>query len=229
MNELLLLGFIFVDLILLLILLRLFGKIGVMLFYVLNVILSQIIIKMQIEIFGFTMILGSALFSMLFISSDVISEHYGRNDAYKMIKLGVISLLFFLFVVQMTLLFVPSSSNTVFESFKNLFSGQWRIIFADIIISYFVFQIFNAWFFNKLRKITKEKYLWLRTNLSAWICHTFVAVLFFQAAFAGVIPQNILWQIIIVGLIVKIILVVVETPVIYLSYKFLPKEENKNK
>lgn len=184
---------------------------------------------MQIDIFGFTMILGSALFSMLFLATDIITEHYGKKEAYTAIKLGTIALLFFLFVIKISTLFVPSGTNTIFDSFNALFSGQWRIIFADIVISYFVFQMFNVWLFNKIKQLTKNKHIWLRTNVAAWTCNILVAILFFQAAFAGVLPQNILWQLILVGLVVKLFIVVLETPVIYLSYKFLPKNELNKK
>jgi hypothetical protein len=52
-----------------------------------------------------------------------------------------------------------------------------------------------------------------------------VAILFFQAAFAGSIPQDTLWQMIWAGLAIKLVVGVLEVPFLYWSYRFLPKRE----
>ncbi|MBC8500945.1 MAG: queuosine precursor transporter [DPANN group archaeon] len=225
MNEILFFVFIFIDLFLALLFLRFFGKRGVMVFYVAHIIMSQITVKMQINLFGFTTIFGSMLFAVLFLCTDIITEHFGKKEGYRTVTLGVASLLFFIFVIQAATIFVPSETNTVFDSFKNLFSNQWRVVFADIIISYLILQKFDVWLFHKINEWTKGKHLWLRNNLSTWTSQTLTAIFFFQAAFFGIIPQAILWQIILTGLAMKLLIALLDTPFVYLSYKFLPKKK----
>lgn len=223
MNELYFILFIIIDMFIVLLFLKLWGKAGIIACYVAHIILSQVTVQMQITLFSFTTIFGSMLFAILFLCTDILTEHYGPKIAYKTIMMGAGVLLFFIFVIQAALLFVPSSTNTVFSSFTALFSNQWRIVIADLLISYLIFQLLNVHIFHKIRILTKNKFLWLRSNAATMICQIFVAVLFFQIAFYGIIPQPILWQIIIVGLIMKLIITIFETPYIYLSYKFLPK------
>jgi len=222
LNEALFFGFVILDLFLALIFLKIWGKTGIVVFYVIHIIMSQVTVKMQITLFGFTTIFGSILFAVLFLCTDIITEHFGKEEGYKTVNIGVASLIFFILVVQTALLFIPSSTNQVIGSFKNLFVDQWRIVISDIVISYLLIQKFDVWFFHKIAEWTKNKYLWLRNNLSTWTSQTITAILFFQAAFAGTIPQSILWQIIFVGLVMKLIVALFDTPYIYLSYWFLP-------
>lgn len=227
MNELMFVGFVIIDLLLLLLFLKLWGKTGVVVFYVANLIMSQITVKMQVTLFGFTTIFGSMMFSVLFLSTDILTEHYGTKAGYDAVKMGVVSLLFFIFVVQAALLFTPAETNNVLGAFRTLFENQWRVVFADIIISYALLQSFDIWFFNRISQWTKKKYLWIRNNLSTVTTQALTAVLFFQAAFYGIIPQPILWQIILTGLMMKVIIAFFDTPFMYLSYKFLPKGYKK--
>lgn len=225
MNEIFFLGFILFDLFAALLCLRFFGKSGIVIFYITHVIMSQVTVKMQIDLLGFTTIFGSVLYAVLFLATDVMTEHYGKEEGYKLVNLGVLSLGVFIFIVQAAGIFAPSTTNTAYSSFRNLFDSQWRVVGADVVVSYFIFQRFSVWIFQKLSEWTNGKHLWLRNNLSTWISETLTAIIFFQIAFIGQIPQNILWQIIIVGLGMKLFVALLETPFMYLSYRFLPKEK----
>jgi hypothetical protein len=168
------------------------------------------------------------LFAVLFLCTDLIAEHYGKKDGYTAVTLGAISLILFLFVIQTAMMFTPSATSGVTEAFISLFNGQLRITLADLVISYLLFQFFDVWFFHKIRGWTNGSKLWLRNIGSTWVSQTFIAILFFQAAFAGVIEQNILWQIILAGLAMKLFVALLDTPYIYLSKKFLPSDHTKS-
>lgn len=193
--------------------------------YVAHILLSQITVQMQISLFGFTTIFGSMLFAVLFLCTDILNEHYGKEEAYRAVLIGAGVLIFFLFVIQTAMLFQPTQTNTVYGAFSTLFSNQWRIVLADLFVSYLIFQLFNIALYDRISKWTKRKFLWMRVNVSTIITQILIAVIFFQIAFFGSLPQSIIWQIIIVGLVMKILITLLETPFMYLSYKFLPKEK----
>jgi len=229
MNELLFIGFILIDMILMLLTLKFFGKNGLITFYVAHVLLVQMTIKLQVDLFGFTAVIGSMLFAVLFATTDILTEHYGKKSGYKAVLLGALNLGIFILVVNISNMFVPSTTDSNKEVFAELFAGQWRISLSDLIISFLIFQSFDVWFFHKIEEWTKGKYLWLRNNGSTIISQTLVAILFFHFAFAGVIEQAVLWQIIWAGLIMKIFIALIDTPFLYLSYKFLPKGTKKHR
>lgn len=224
MNELIFLAFVLVDMFLALLMMKYFSKWGLITFYVLHVIFVQFTIQMQVDLFGYTTIVGSMLFAVLFLCTDLISEHYGKKDGYTAVILGAVSLLLFLLVVNVAMLFTPSSTNTVSDAFSTLFSGQWRITISDLVISYLLFQTFDVWVFHKIKEATKGKYLWLRNNVSTWLSQTLVAITFFQAAFAGVLDQSVIWQLVFAGLAMKLFVALLDTPFMYISRYFLPKE-----
>jgi uncharacterized PurR-regulated membrane protein YhhQ (DUF165 family) len=57
------------------------------------------------------------------------------------------------------------------------------------------------------------------------VSQVLTAIFFYQFAFFGIIPQNKLWQIILAGLIIKLVITLFETPFLYLSCKIKPKNE----
>ena len=228
MNELLFLAFVLGDMTACLLMLRHFGKWGLITFYILHVIFVQLTILLQTDIFGITVAVGSMLFAVLFLCTDLISEHYGKKDGYTAVTLGAISLLLFLAVIQTSIQFVPSTTSSATATFISLFDGQLRVTLADLIISYCLFQFFDVWIFHKIREWTNGTKLWLRNILSTWVSQTFIAILFFQAAFAGTLEQSVLWQLILGGLAMKLLVALLDTPFMYISKKFLPKDYKSN-
>lgn len=224
-NELIFIVFILLDLFLALLSLKYFGKTGLIVFYVVHVVLVQITIQMQVDIFGYTAVVGSMLFAALFMSTDVLTEHYGKKEGYRAVLMGAGSLVLFLIVINVSMLFNPSDSNTIAPAFITLFGGQWRITISDLIISYLVFQSLDVWIYHKIYEWTGTKHLWLRNCGSTFISQTIIAITFFQAAFAGTIEQSVLWQIILAGLAIKLLIALMDTPFVYLSHKFLPKDK----
>lgn len=227
MLELLYLLIIIISLFSALFFLKLWGKNGLIIFYVVNIILSQLFVKLPIQIFGFTTIFGSIMFSVLFLSTDIITEHYGKKSGYQTVKIGVLTLIFFLIILQGALFFAPDSE--ILEAYKTLFGSQWRVVIADLLISYLIFQRLDITIYDKIHKLTGDKFLWLRNLGSTIISQTFTAILFFQIAFIGIIGQALLWEIIFTGLVMKIAISFLDTPFIYLSYKFLPANHKKDK
>lgn len=224
MNELLFLLLLLVDLSLVLVFFRLWGKTGIIVFYILHIFLSQITVKLHIGFFGLTVVFGSILYSVLFLCTDLLTEHYGKTEGYRAVLIGIASLLVFISIVQAASLFQPSGDASMITTFSQLFESQWRVVLADIVVSYLLLQSFDIWFFDRIRRWTKDRMLWLRNTLSTAVSQTITAILFFQLAFAGTLPQGVLWQIIFGGLAMKLIVGVLDTPFIYLSYRFRPKE-----
>jgi queuosine precursor transporter len=225
MTEILLLGFIVLDLAAVLLILRHFGKVGLFCFYIAHVILVQLTVQIQVDFFGYTVVVGSMLFAALFLITDVLTEHYGKKEGYIAVGLGASSLVLFLSVVGVTNLLIPDGAGGLQGAFVTLFDGQPRVTISDLIISYIVFQSFDVWLYHKIHTWTGNKHLWLRNCGSTFSSQILVAIIFFQVAFAGTIDQKTLWEMILAGLAMKLFVAVLDTPFMYWSYNFLPKRE----
>ena len=88
--------------------------------------------------------------------------------------------------------------------------------------SYAVSQHLDVWIFHKIKEKTKGKHLWLRNNVSTLISQFIDTLIFITIVFYGVCP---LWNAIFGQYIIKVIIALLDTPIVYLAVKFLNKEE----
>ena len=150
--------------------------------------------------------IGAYLYSITFPCTDVVAEVWGRKKAQLLVKLGLLCYL----VVMVLILFSVYHPPAAFwqqqdESFKSILGLAPRIQIGSIC-SYLFAQTYDVWAFHFLRNLTGGKYLWLRNNLSTATSQFFDTIIFGTIAFAGVVTNAELVQIIFGTYIVKLIL-----------------------
>lgn len=195
----------------------LFAVIGVF------ITLANIFVAKQILLFGLAATGGNVLYGCTFLITDLLSEHYSKEDARRAVMIGFFSAIIFLLMSQLIVSFQASGEDFVHDSMKNLFSLAPRIVAASMA-AYLVSQLHDIWAFNFLKNKTGGKYLWLRNNISTWVSQLMDSVIFTFIAFFGVFSGDILLQIIFTTYILKIIVALIDTPFIYFSYLIKPHE-----
>jgi len=120
--------------------------------------------------------------------------------------------------MQITLQFIPDESDFLSEHISAIFSVLPRIAFASLV-AYMISQSHDVWFFAKLKNKHKKKYLWLRNNLSTITSQLLDNVIFTLIAFVGVFSWEIIGQIFLTSLILKVIVAACDTPFVYLARK----------
>ena len=216
MNELLWLGFALLDLSLVLVIYRLFGKMGLFSLIVFNLLLCNIQVLKTVELFGMTTTLGNILYASVFLSTDLLSEFYGKKEAKKAVLLGFATLLMSVIYMQFALHFTPTPDDFAQPHLEALFSFLPRIALASLT-AYLVSQMHDVWAFHKIKEKTGGKYLWLRNNGSTLVSQMLDSVIFCVIAFYGVFPMDIFIEIIITTYVMKVIVSVLDTPFIYLA------------
>ncbi|XPV76294.1 MAG: queuosine precursor transporter [Desulfovibrio sp.] len=216
MNELLWLGFALLDLSLVLVIYRLFGKMGLFSLIVFNLLLCNIQVLKTVELFGMTTTLGNILYASVFLSTDLLSEFYGKKEAKKAVLLGFVTLLMSVVYMQFALHFTPTPDDFAQPHLEALFSFLPRIALASLT-AYLVSQTHDVWAYSYLKKKTGGKYLWLRNNGSTLVSQLLDSVIFCVIAFYGVFPTEVFIEIIITTYIMKVIVSVMDTPFIYLA------------
>lgn len=147
-------------------------------FFVTNAIVAELIGGKLIQFFGlFTQSLGIILWPIVFILTDLINEHFGKQGVRKLtfITVGLIIYTFILVTIGLNIKAVNFSPVND-ENFKIVF-GQSQWIMVGSIIAFLLSQLVDVSVFWLLRAKTGNKYIWLRatgSTLVSQLIDTFV-------------------------------------------------------
>ncbi|MBI3090152.1 MAG: queuosine precursor transporter [Candidatus Tectomicrobia bacterium] len=197
------------------------GKVWLTALVGVNIVLANIFVTKQIDIFGLQGTGGIVLYAAIFLSTDLLCEHYGEEEARDAVYVGFFCALLFLLTSQVLLLFTPAPRDQAHPAMQVLFGAQPRIIGASLL-AYLVSQLHDVWSFGLLRRLTQGRHPWLRNNGSTWVSQAIDTVLFNGLAFAGVFPARVVVQIIISSYILKIIVAIIDTPFFYAGFWLHP-------
>ncbi len=100
-----------------------------------------------------------------------------------------------------------------------------RIILGSLC-SYTVSQYHDIWAFHFWKKLTKNKFLWLRNNLSTITSQFIDTLIFVTIAFYGSVPNNILISMVIGQFLIKLLIAIVDTPIVYLLVFWLKRSKD---
>ncbi len=182
-----------------------------------SIVLANIFVTKQMKLFGLDATGGNILYASVFLATDLLSEHYSREDAKDAVKIGFLAALLYLISSQFVVHYVPSEYDIVQEGMRSIFAFAPRIIIASML-AYLVSQFHDIWAYHVIWKKTGPKLLWLRNNGSTWISQLIDSVIFSVVAFVGTFPFSVVFQIILSTYILKILVALLDTPFMYLSY-----------
>ncbi len=184
----------------------------------------------DIKIFGasiFEISVGILPYPITFLITDLISEIFGKRKANQVVIAGIFASFFSLAIVY-TASAVPATewspvSNSMFSDvFGNTIVAVFASMMAYLLAQFVDIQIYHFW-----KRVTKDKYLWLRNNFSTFssqFIDTFTVVLLLCAF--GEIPWELFYGLVISGFIFKIFIAFLDTPLLYLFVYLLRKRFN---
>ena len=196
-------------------------------------VLMNIFVLKQFNLFGLATAGGNALYGAVFLLTDMISEHYSKKDALQSIRMGFFVLILFVIATQVLLAYVPNEFDFAQDSMQTLFTVLPRVLIGSLC-AYFISQHIDIFLYEKIRTWTKGKYLFLRNNGSTLVSQ-FVDTIVMTAVgmtsfaflpFEGIIPVEAFWDIVIVAYVIKVIVALIDTPFLYLTYKIKPLDKN---
>lgn len=223
MNELLWLLFAVVDLCMVLVVFRYFGRTGLFALIVFNLLICNLQVMKTIELFGLTTTLGNILYASVFLSTDMISEFFGKKDAKKAVMLGFVALVMMVGYMQLALLFQPAGDDFAQPHLSALFGFMPRIALGSLC-AYMISQLHDVWAFHFLKEKTGGKHLWLRNNLSTASSQLLDSVVFCLIAFYGLFPTPVLVEIVISTYVIKLLVAGLDTPFMYLAKHLFGKK-----
>jgi len=208
--------FLLIDLTFALIAFRIFGKQGLYMMIIMNIILANIQVIKTVEMLGLVATLGNILYGSIFFATDVLSELYGKKSAKKGVWMGFFAIIVTTVVMYIALFFIPHESDFIQPHLEAIFGFLPRIVFASLV-AYLISQHHDIWFFHKLKTLTKGKHLWFRNTASTLVSQLIDSVIFSVIAFYGVFPFEIWIQIILTTYLFKVFVAIIDTPFIYIA------------
>ncbi|MGI6116895.1 MAG: queuosine precursor transporter [Bilifractor sp.] len=207
----------------------LFEENGLYLWNVVATIAANIEVMILVKAFGMEMTLGNILFASTFLTTDILSEVYGKKAAQRAVSLGIAASLIFLAVSQSWLLYRPDSHDIASGPIREIFSNTPRLILASVavyvIVQYFDVWLYHAWWdFTDRRFGDHRKFLWLRNNGSTLVSQLLNTVLYTLFAFFGVYSMRTLLSIMASSYVIFIVTSLCDTPFVYWARAIFEKK-----
>ena len=197
------------------------GKETLIACFSIQAVLSNLFVTKQMECFGLTITCSDVFTIGAVLSLNLLQEYFGKKLAKKAIWIVFFLLLFFIFMAEIHLLYVPSAFDTVDPSFQTIFSSTPRIICASFLISFFI-QKLDLELYAFLKKRFKNKSLFLSFGLSALMTQLLDTVLFSYAALYGLVHS--MSHIILMSYLIKVGIIICMSPFISLSKRLFKTE-----
>ena len=178
-------------------------------------LVANIIAGKIISIGDWSMSAGIIAYPLTFLLTDAISEVYGRKATTRVVWFGfACSLLMLLLIYIGKALPLAGDSLVNQESYDNVLGNVPRIVFASMV-AYLVAQNHDVFAFHFWRRKTGGRHLWFRNNASTAVSQLMDTALFTSIAFWGMLPVNVMLSIFVVEYIAKVVISVVDTPLVY--------------
>lgn len=186
---------------------------------------SNIMAVKLINVMGITLFdAGTITFPFAYMLGDTLTEIWGFKTTRRMILLTfVCNIIMAIFTALGTVLPAPEYMAETNTAFATVFTYVPRITAASLT-AFLCGELSNAWFMVKIKELTGEKLLWVRTIGSSVIGYVADTVIFVLIAFAGTCPVRDLVSMIVIQYFEKLAIeALCGTPLAYALIGFLKK------
>lgn len=203
--------------------------------FITNAVTAELIGGKLIQIGPFVMSIGILPWPVVFITTDLINEYFGKQGVKKLSYITA-CLIAYAFVILFLAINIPAAkgiSPVNNEQFIAVF-GQSMWIIVGSIIAFLVSQLIDVTVFSFFKKKTGDKMIWLRTTGSTIISQLFDSFIVLGIAFwlPGKINSQTFLSSALTGYTFKLVTAIALTPLIYLGHhlikKYLAEENNSS-
>ena len=203
--------------------------------FITMIVLTNIIGVKLFEIYSITLTTGIITYPLTFLMTDIVCEVFGKKKASLMVLLGFFASILSLIFINLSVI-LPGSEvwinnslgyNSI-EDMQNAYESVFTLpgfLITASMLAYLVAQLIDVSIFHYLKKLTSEKKLWLRNNIST-IFSQLVDTIIVNSIFLyfGLnLGWDIILKIIIASYIFKILIAIFDTPFVYIGVHFTKK------
>lgn len=181
---------------------------------------------------AFTLTCGVLLWPFEFVITDIINEYYGPR-AVKRISITAVILISYAFLMYFLAIDLPPAKvwldssgqqgvANIQQSFHAIFGQNMRIIIGSIV-AFLVSQVVDVTVFQKIKRATGSKHLWLRATGSTLVSQLVDSYVVLFIAFTGLFSWQLILAIGIMNYLYKFTVAIILTPLIYYIEKRIEK------
>lgn len=191
--------------------------------FITNAVAGELIGGKLIQIGPFTMSIGIIPWPVVFLTTDLINEYYGRKGVRRLTLLTAL-LIVYAFILLFAGMNIPASgiSPVKDEQFHAVF-GQSMWIIVGSITAFLTSQLVDVVIFWMIRKRTGNKLIWLRATGSTVVSQLIDTFIVTGIAFwlPGKLSLTEYLNTAGTGYLVKLLIAVSFTPLIYLGHSII--------
>jgi uncharacterized integral membrane protein (TIGR00697 family) len=195
----------------------------------------------QIPVLGakldFNLTAGVIIWPIVFVTTDIINEYFGRDGVKKISVLTAILIAYGFMVIVAATSLPPAQfwldvnnqgpNGTAFDmdfAFNRVFRQGLGIIIGSLV-AFLVGQLLDAYVFHKLKHLTGSKKLWLRATGSTLISQLVdtVVVLFIAFYVFGNWDLKTVLSVSVINYLYKFTVAIILTPLLYLVHPIIDR------
>jgi len=177
---------------------------------------------------------GVVLWPLVFVMTDIINEYFGLKGV-RWLSYLTAGLIAYAFIMVALIIPLPAADFWLIKktpggnlnmqaAFRSIFGqGQWIIVGS--LVAFLLGQLVDVSVFHRLKKLTGEKAIWLRSTGSTIVSQlidSFV-VIFIAFYLSGMFPLNLVLSISLVNYLFKSVCAVAMTPILYAVHEVIER------
>lgn len=167
--------------------------------------------------FGHETNTGNIFYASVYLATYFLIERFGKREGIFSIWVGVVAVLFFSVFVQLTILLAGSPSTASMNTALATAFGPVSQVALASVVAYAFSQNLNVRLYLYFKNRFRNRYMWLRANLSNALAQILDSAIFFTVAFWGALPPADMWDIILTGFVIKVVYMMLVSPLLYLN------------
>lgn len=191
-------------------------------------------------VMDFNLTAGVVIWPIVFITTDLINEYFGKPGVKRISYLTAILIAYSFIVIFFAIELPPAewwldansrdAQGNPFNinfAFGKIFGQGLRIIVGSLT-AFLIGQLVDVFVFQRLRKFTGPKMLWLRATGSTLVSQLVDSFVVLFIAFYGIFSNTQILAIGITNYIYKFLIAIALTPVIYLGHGIIDRYLGKD-
>lgn len=202
------------------------------------IMITNIITGKYFKFFDIPLTSGILTYPFTFLITDIVTEIYGARKTKYLIWMGFCANILMIVVIQfVSILPIHKLSPASDNDFNMVFKLTPGITIASLL-AYLISQFTDVFLYNKIKILTKGKKIWIRNNLATMVSQLIDTIVFAVVAFTfwkfmnpdiSLKIKTCLWfKIAFYEYLIKCLLALLDTPILYLSLSMIKYKINSN-
>lgn len=168
-----------------------------------------------VTLFGLSIDAGTFIYPFTFTLRDMVHKVAGIKAARALIVTAAVINLLMALLFWFTSILPPDLSVGPQTAFGEVLAPVWRIVIASIAAEVISEMIDTEGYRIWVQRVT-ERYQWMRVLVSNAISVPIDSLVFAWVAFGGVLPNGVVWSIVLANVLIKGAVTLLSLPGIYL-------------